>query len=72
MLIFRNSTIGNDLGDSPHLAVILGSGGDFIGYLLGGGFLAGQAACRGDVLHKGFLVFVVACGQHMDDVVFAS
>lgn len=41
MLIFRNSTIGNDLGDSPHLAVILGSGGDFIGY-----FRGGRVSCR--------------------------
>ncbi len=28
MPFFRNNTIGNDLGDSPHLVVFLGSGGD--------------------------------------------
>ncbi len=36
MSIFRNSTIDKRLDNLPHLAVFLGSGGDFIGYLLGG------------------------------------
>lgn len=36
MSIFRNSVVGDRQKVLPHLVVFLGSGGDFIGYLLGG------------------------------------
>ncbi len=48
---------------SPHLAIFLGSGGDFVGYLLGGKF---------DVVHEGLLGFVAADVHHLDDVVFVA
>lgn len=60
---FRNSTVGNDLGDSPHLVVFLGSGGDFVGYLLGEKFY---------VVHEGLLCFVAADVHHLDYVVFVA
>ncbi len=47
----------------PHLAVFLGSGGDFVGYLLGGEF---------DVVHEGLLSLVAADVHHLDDVVFVA
>ena len=47
----------------PHLAVFLGSGGDFVGYLLGGEFY---------VVHEGLLGLVTADVHHLDDVVFVA
>lgn len=47
----------------PHLAVFLGSGGDFVGYLFGGEF---------DVVHESLLGLVTADVHHLYDVVFMA
>lgn len=47
----------------PHLAIFLGSGSDFVGYLLGGEL---------DVVHEGLLSLVTADVHHLDDVVFVT
>ena len=70
MSIFRNSVVGNRQKVLPHFAVFLGSGGDFVGYFVGGEFLAGQAVSRLDVVHEGLLGLVAADVHHLDDGVF--
>lgn len=63
MSIFRNRVVGDRQKVLPHLTIFLGSGSDFVGYLLGGEFY---------VVHKGLLSFVTADVHHLDDVVFVA
>lgn len=64
MLIFRNSTIGNDLGDSPHFAIFLGSGGDFIRYFLGGEFDVVREGLGGGVWSRAGIIWAMSYLLH--------